>query len=172
MGLKVWEDDFKYEKEFIGFEAVRSDSPILIQEIQETLYRMDLEEDKPIEEILEYLTQLCREVFAGQHDEKLIKSKAVSKKFDEYETDLPHVRAAKQHPNIQPGDKVHFVVLSNKTGKQKVAPVIGSTIPEIGESGYIYIWDDLIAPMLERTFGEEFVIESDGALSESLEDYF
>lgn len=171
MGLKVWEDDFKYEKDFIGLEAVRSDAPILIQEIQETLYRMDLEENKPVDEIRGYLTELCREVFDGKLDEKLIKSKAMSKNIDEYKTSLPHVRAAAQHPGVQPGDKIHFVVLSNKSGKQKVAVVIGSKIPEIGEDGYIYIWDDLIVPMLERTFGTEFVVTSDGALNESLEAY-
>lgn len=171
MGLVLWEDQLKYETEVIGFESARSDAPVLIQEIQDRIFEMDVEESRPVEDIKDYLRSLCKEVFDGRIDHKLVKSVGLGKSIDQYKVIPPHVKAAMKHPGIVPGDKVHFVVLSNK-GKQKVAPVVGSKIPDIPVDGYKYVWDSLVAPMLERTFGKEFVMRSVEAFCQPLEKWF
>ena len=151
----LWYKDSQFTAEFdiVGFEAIRSDYPIITKRAQnELLVRIIVDRQKR-NEVVDYVRSLRDEVLRGEHDTELIMSKGLGKGLDEYAANAMHVRAArkyKQKVGTVPA-KVPFVITAIVGGRPVVEPVVDwDKMPQISTAARKYYWDHLIYPNLKK----------------------
>ncbi len=101
--------------DIVGFEAVRGDWCDLAKEVQSTVAEIVLKTGD-VNKAIEYVRKLIAELKSGKIPiEKLIIWKTLSKKLEEYETEAPHVVAARRMIEagyrVQVGEKIGYVIV-------------------------------------------------------------
>ncbi len=98
----------------VGLEAVRGDWSELAKEIQEKVIDIILREGKP-DKAVKYIREIINKLRNGEIPlEKLVIWKTLSKKIEEYEVDIAHVRVAKMLMRagykISKGEKIGYII--------------------------------------------------------------
>lgn len=157
-GIVIWEKIPCFYLHVKGFEVKRRDWPRISQFVQEELFKKVLT-GANINEIKSYLAKVREELLSGEHIDKLTIGKTLTKEVDKYESDIQHVRVAKQLRKAgyqaRVGDRILFVVLGPK--KEDVVPArfIEDGKRKITKSNYAFIWKKYVKPIVER-MGIEF----------------
>ncbi len=139
-----------------GVELRRSDWSPLAKEVLQRVIDIVMKEGGGKKEVMEYLAQVKKDMYAGKYDEKLIISKTMSKSESEYKNLPQHIKAYKKAVEAGydfPDGRVRFVLA--KGGEPE--PVWqGRNIKEI-RIDYDAYWEKQIMPPVRR------VLESIGA---------
>ena len=101
-----------------------------------------------------YVESLKPRLFSGELDNKLVIRMRPGMPLDEYQTDLPHVAAARELEKAglyRQGDIVRYVVVGDVKGKL-VVKAVHRVVPRIGYSGYVYYLKRL-TKLLTDVFG-------------------
>ncbi len=98
----------------VGLEAVRGDWSELAKELQEKVIEIVLKDAKP-ERAVKYVREIIKKLRSGEIPlEKLIIWKTLSKRIEEYEVDVAHVRVARMLMRagykISKGEKIGYII--------------------------------------------------------------
>lgn len=114
-GLIQWKDgEVVDEVDIKGYESRRSDTPYISRKLQKDVFRMILE-DKPKEEVFEFVKGFCNDVREGKYKpEEIALPIGVSTNPYEYKNLPIHIRATQlantyHKANIKAGDKIRYI---------------------------------------------------------------
>jgi DNA polymerase-2 len=159
-GVTEWVGHTKERKEVVmGFEVKKKNVTTLQKEVEKSLFNIIVtaaDEPAAYTDALAYLKQIQRELYCGQHDEKLVLKLHMMKNRDDYDGEPMHVRAADLLPEdlqLSPGDVVRYTVIDvDDAGKPVVVPILNNRLPSFERGGYDYIFTHYILPMAKRIF--------------------
>ena len=142
-----------------GLESVRSDWCLAVREFQDKLL-MKMLTKKDWRGYIKETKQLFNE---GVFDEKMVVSKTLKRKIDEYEGMPPHVRVADMlegmgHP-VRVGDKVTYIKYGDRP--EDVLPVIPGQKVQLKQREREFLWVKQFEPIIER-----FSIQKNHTLSD------
>lgn len=95
-----------------GLEVRRSDWSELTKEVMWRIFDMILKEGKTKKDVMAYLRQVKKNLYAGKYDDKIVLAKSLSKAVSDYKATPPHVRAylkAKKRGYEFVGEKIRYV---------------------------------------------------------------
>jgi len=105
------------EIQFVGLEVMRSDWTALAKEFQKELFNKIFHKKDPSKFIKEYISKLQK----GKLDEKLMYSKSLRKKPEEYiKTTPPHVKAARKLKKITSSKIEYFITVEGPEPKENM----------------------------------------------------
>jgi len=111
------EKNGKEELEIIGLEAIRGDWTEAAQEFQIELLKK-LFHDEPIEK---FIREYIKKIREGKLDKKLVYRKSIRKSLEEYtKTTPPHVKAARQLPNLESNIIEYYITTEGPEPIQKL----------------------------------------------------
>lgn len=114
-GLKRKEDG-ESELYFVGMESSRRDWTELAKSFQADLFRLLFKKDDATEmeqELYDLVLERHKQLYSGELDDKLVYTKGISKKLEEYTKNIPpHVRAARMLDEFD-GRIVYYVMTTN-----------------------------------------------------------
>lgn len=147
-GLVAWEER-PLEKPYIlvkGLEARRGDWPEYTKWLQRMLIEIEL--TKSFSDLMTFILKAKEDVLEGRvRPELLAERKHLTKPFEFYKADTPHLRAAKilldQGVPVRVGDVIRYIFIDGE-----VIPVTSAT--KLTRSQLNAWWEKYAAPVIER----------------------
>jgi DNA polymerase elongation subunit (family B) len=150
-GIQTWEEGKKVDNKFFakGLELVRTDWSNFAKRLQKEVI-MQVFSDKIPEEIGGFILREREKVEKKElSKEDLVISQMLTKKLEEYKTDIPHVKVAKEMLNrgkeVWTGQKIRMIFINKD---KKVEPIIPDDFK--GDYDDEYYWNNKIYPPCER----------------------
>ena len=155
-GLQIWSEGKKTDKLIVrGLEFVRSDWIEITRKLQKEVIEM-IFNNKTSKEIKEFLLNKREDVINERlTKEELTITQTLVKPVNEYKTDIPHIKVAKQMiangDEVWIGMKIPYILIK---GEKTPIPIPADTY----EKGYDYIcyWNQKIYPAIERILRSVF----------------
>ncbi|MHA1682136.1 MAG: DNA polymerase domain-containing protein [Promethearchaeota archaeon] len=128
--VKYTKDDKNGKLSMSGVEAVRFDGCSYRKKSLSELFHLMLKEKKSAHELFEYVKKIVQDLLLGKIPlDELTISQKLSKDMDDYPSELPHVRAAKIHRQINP-------VTAPKSGSESVFAYIRAPGRKASDKAY------------------------------------
>jgi DNA polymerase I len=139
--------------DIVGFEAVRGDWAEIAKEVQERVIERLLVEGS-VEQAIKMCREIIRNIRHGKYElNKFVIWKSLEKEINQYETELPHVKAAKKAMKmgflIKKGSKIGFVILRGK-GKLSDRAEPYYNVKSISDLDLDYYIDKQVVPAVMR----------------------
>jgi len=138
--------------DIVGFETKRSDQSDFTRNVQKRVLEMVVR-GNGTKEIVEYIKSL-RDEFKKQPIEAIALRKGITKKFENYSVQPPHIRGAILSnlylgTNIQPGDKVKMLYVKRVPGVPKTDVICFENEKQLPE-GTVIDWERMIDVSLTK----------------------
>jgi DNA polymerase I len=129
-GIMIWKDGRKTDKLVTtGFETIRTDTSKLGKEIQNNVFKMVLNGSSE-KEVVDYIKMEVKKIKNGEYSiEQIAIPKGISKKTDDYDTNVAHIRAVKYSnqylgTNFMTGDKPKVLWIKDVRGNYPKTDIV------------------------------------------------